>query len=441
MPYSKRANQPHREGTSYCPISLLLPTSKVLERLLLPVLNEHLHTMPTQHGFRPQRSTTTAHLPIAHSIVLGFNQEKPPHCRKVSLAIDFSNAFDTVPHDLLLGHLMETTLLSNMLLWLSCYLHGRLAACQYQRVRSGFLSVGSGVPQSSVISPCLFNFFVADYPHTADLHSSYADYFTAAVSDHNVNAASQRMSNHATDALHWAVDHGLQVSVNKSNCTLFTSDTHQSWLDPSVSTDGNIFPLCWSPKILGVTLVTHFTFSPHIRGVADRAPSRLSILKALVGVSNGHSKEVLLLTYQMLIKPFLTYAAPVWFPNAPTSATPPCSLYRTQPCALLPSLSRWLPLTIFIRRPPYFLSMLCSQFLLSALRLNQTVTADSGIVISGTPCSLASNRQYPLTSSMASRLPTPIGSLTSTLRRSCCSHCCPLAEQGPGGQTVYGLCL
>ena len=47
-----KAGKPASLGTSYRPISLLSPTAKVLERLLLPILNEHFHTVPTQHGFR-----------------------------------------------------------------------------------------------------------------------------------------------------------------------------------------------------------------------------------------------------------------------------------------------------------------------------------------------------------------------------------------------------
>ena len=108
---------------------------------------------PCQHNMAsgPQRSTTTALLPIAHCISSGFNQRKPPR-RTVSLAIDFSKAFDTVPHDLLLERLMETTLPSNVLRWLSCYLHGRSASCQYRQARSGFRSVGAGVPQSFTLA-------------------------------------------------------------------------------------------------------------------------------------------------------------------------------------------------------------------------------------------------------------------------------------------------
>ena len=198
----------------------------------------------------------------------------------MSLAIDFSKAFDTVPPYILLECLMESTLPS-----MCC--DGSHATCVdaqppawSQRPKSGFRAVRVGVPNGSLISPCILNFFVDDYFHTADLHSSYADDITAVVSDHNVESASQRLFNHAADDLQRAADHGLQVSINKSNYTLFTSDTLQSQLDLSMSTNDNTFPFCQSPKILGVTLDTHFTLSPYIRVVADRAPSRLSFLKA-----------------------------------------------------------------------------------------------------------------------------------------------------------------
>ena len=177
---------------------------------------------------------------------------------------------------------------------------------------------------------------------------------------------------------------GLRQQIN---CTLFTSDTHQSRLDPSVSCNGNTFQLCRSPKLLGVTFDTHFTFSPHIRGVAERARSRLGILKALAGVSWGQSKEVLLLTYQMLIKPILSYAAPVWFPNAPTTAVSTLqsiqnSALRIATDSLKMASTDHLHQEASVLPVRAHLSMLCSQFLLSALRPNHpsnpTVTADSG---------------------------------------------------------------
>ena len=259
------------------------------------------------------------------------------------------------------------------------------------------------------------------------------------------------MSDHAADALQWAADHGLQVSVNKSNCTLFTSDTHQSRLDPSVSCNGNTFPLCRSPKLLGVTFDTHFTFSPHIRGVAERTRSRLGILKALAGVSWGQSKEVLLLTYQMLIKPILSYAAPVWFPNAPTTAVSTLqsiqnSALRIATGSLKMASTDHLHQEASVLPVRAHLSMLCSQFLLSALRPNHpshpTVTADSGprnirhTLQSRFRPSISPPHRWHHATRLLPRVP-PVGAL---------GHCClrhrrPFPKQVAGSQPACGLCL
>ena len=279
---------------------------------------------------------------------------------------------------------MEATLPSNVLRWLLCYLHGRSASCQYRQARSGFRSVGAGVPQGSVISPCLFNFFVSDYP---TLQTSIVPVQTTSQPLSLTTIFLPPLSACPIMQLTLSSGRPTTASVNKSNCTLFTSDTHQSRLDPSVSCNGNTFPLCRSPKLLGVTFDTHFTFSPHIRGVAERACSSLGILKTLAGVSWGQSKEVLLLTYQMLIKPILSYAAPVWFPNAPTTAVSTLQSIQNSPLriatgSLKMASTNHLNQEASVLPVHAHLSMLCSQILLSALRPNHpshsTVTADSG---------------------------------------------------------------
>ena len=73
-----KPGKPANKGTSYRPISLLCPAVKVLERLLLPTLKEHLTPSSTQHGFRSQRSTTSALLPLVTEIAAGLKQPKPP---------------------------------------------------------------------------------------------------------------------------------------------------------------------------------------------------------------------------------------------------------------------------------------------------------------------------------------------------------------------------
>ena len=108
------------EGVSYRPVSLLCPASKLLERLLLPYLNQHLVQDDSQHGFRSGRSPTSALLPLVDSIVEGFNKHKPAK-RTVAVSIDLAKAFDTVEHDLLIKKLSTTSLPHNIIRWISSF--------------------------------------------------------------------------------------------------------------------------------------------------------------------------------------------------------------------------------------------------------------------------------------------------------------------------------
>ena len=114
LPLLKRG-KPRDQSTSYRPISLLCPASKVLEKLMLQRISPHLHLSNTQHGFRSGRSTTTALLPLVHQVAYGFNQYCPP-LRTVAMAVDFSKAFDTVNHTPLLRSLLNSTLSPNYIL-------------------------------------------------------------------------------------------------------------------------------------------------------------------------------------------------------------------------------------------------------------------------------------------------------------------------------------
>ena len=66
------------QGTSYRPISLLCPVTKVLESLPLPTINKYLLPAQDQHGFRREHSTTSALLQITTYIAVGCNQRTPP---------------------------------------------------------------------------------------------------------------------------------------------------------------------------------------------------------------------------------------------------------------------------------------------------------------------------------------------------------------------------
>ena len=92
-------------------------------------------------------------------------------------------------------------------------------------------------------------------------------------------------------------------------------------------------------------------------------------MRALTGVRWGRSRETLPTTYKALIKPLITYATPVWYPNASRSAIQ--SLQAIQNAALrIASGTKRMTSQDHLHSEAVDreLSMLCSQFLLEALR-------------------------------------------------------------------------
>ena len=177
----------------------------------------------------------------------------------------------------------------------------------------------------------LFNSYVASYPHTANLVTSYADDFTAAASDNDVREATAVMAEHATHVEAWAGERALQVSAQKSTVTLFTPETRQGHLHPLVPMGGSFLPLEPHPKILGVTFDPHFHFHKHVETLVAKAKLKLNLLKALTGTTWGQQKETLVATYKALIDSIFSYAAPIWFPNTSPTNIQKLRLSKMQP--------------------------------------------------------------------------------------------------------------
>ena len=311
-----KPGKPLDQGSSYRPISLLSPEVKVLERLLLPELAQSLTPNQTQHGFRARHSTVTALMPLVTTVARNFNEPKPAS-RTGLLSIDLSKAFDIIERDRLIAKINSTNLRPNLKRWLCAYMRDRKTRVRYQGVLSRWRKTKLGVPQGSVISPLLFNFFIADLEvEAADVNAGFADDLHSAASSPDLAVITGELNQAAGEMESWAAENGMAISAPKSTVNLFTPWTAQVNAQLPVQIDGVPVPMEKNPKLLGVVLDPTFTFSSHAIAIAKKASLRTNkILRALSDTAFGHDKECLLATYKAFIRSLFDYAAPIVFPN------------------------------------------------------------------------------------------------------------------------------
>ena len=163
--------------SNYRPISLTSLVEKCLKRLvhtrILEFLEANNKLSSHQHGFRKGHSCQTQLLGTIHEWARSLDKRLFTQV----IYLDFSRAFDSVPHQTLIMKLNCMGIKGNILRWIEVLLSDREQRVLIDGQSSDWEKVTSGVPQGSTLGPLLFLIYVNDI--NMELNSSvclFADF-------------------------------------------------------------------------------------------------------------------------------------------------------------------------------------------------------------------------------------------------------------------------
>lgn len=296
--------------TNYRPISLTSVPSKLMEHVIYSQIMNHLSSnnllFANQHGFRRSLSCESQLFELTTDIHESLHAKTDIH----AIFIDFSKAFDKVPHCRLIQKLHSFHIDRGVINWIESFLTPRTQYVSLHEQSSTTMQVRSGVPQGTVLGPLLFLIYVNDL--SLCINSTlrlFADDCVMYSRIHNVNDCST-LQNDLVKIESWCGKWQMEINVQKTKSMVFS--TKRVPTKSNYTLFNNHIEQVMHYKYLGVFLSSNLSWEYHVNHISAKANKSLGFLRRSLYLASQKTK---LTAYTALIRPILEYASAIWNPH------------------------------------------------------------------------------------------------------------------------------
>ena len=299
--------------SNYRPVSVLPVFSKLLERLmynrLICFINENKLLYDYQFDFQKGKSTYMAMVMLVEKISEALDRGE---C-VIGVFLDFSKAFDTVDHKIVLQKLEIYGVNGASLKWFESYLSERTQYVTYNSVKSARERVNCGVPPGSILGPLLFLLYINDLSSVSEYCYSvlFADDTNVFISGENVNVLCSRLNDELEGIREWLCCNKLSLNVSKTHYMSFTP-RNKIVPDIDVKIHGVSVERVYATKFLGVIIDSKLTWKPHIEYICKKLSKCVG---TIAKVRRKLHRLSLITLYYSFAYPYFIYCNHVWGNN------------------------------------------------------------------------------------------------------------------------------
>ena len=224
--------------------------------------------------------------------------------------IDFSKAFDSLDHSILIEKLSNVGIRGIPLSLFKSYLRNRKQYVVYKGKPSNWNSICTGVPQGSILGPILFLLYINDITNVSDKlkYVIFADDTNILMSHPNLQNLVHSLNIELSKIYNWICANKLALNNTKSHYIHF----HRKPCDPNInklSLGGKDVECTKTTKFLGVTIDDRLTWKEHIANIT----LKISKINGIIYRTRSLlTREALRSIYYSLVYPHLIYGVVVW---------------------------------------------------------------------------------------------------------------------------------